>query len=240
MTIYTADQVTTLATAVADAAKGQAKVSRLFKEIAFPAADNAALQGEVAELLTSVRREVISAQENYCKWLKGQHSEADAAAVAVAGYKRSLVNALNYASKVAGDAANCLFAWDKESKVYGVKEKKAANEPSKPTATGKDANSAGQAADVIAAAAAAPELSKADRMAKLDGAIAALVNSGFTFAEIEAAVHARAMADAAAAADAAINAANLEPKAPAVLVEKLEAAGVTGNGIRVRKPRKAA
>lgn len=226
--------VTELATVITDAAKGTIKAARAFRALAESAYGDLAIQGQVAECLTSVRREVLANQETYCKYL-ASHGQASM----VTDYKRSLVNQLAYASKVAGQAAGCKFEWDKTKKLYRVADLPASNETPADTAAGKDANAAGQATDVIAAAAAAPELSKAERMTKLDGAIAALVNAGFTFAEIEAAVHARAMADAAAAADAAGNAANLEPKAPAILADKLQAAGATGNGMVVKAPRKA-
>lgn len=234
MTTAIVYNVSELATVITDAAKGTIKAARAFRALAEPAYGDLAIQGQVAECLTSVRREVLANQETYCKWL-ASHGQA----AMVADYKRSLVNQLAYASKVAGQAAGCKFEWDKTKKLYRVADLPAANETPADTAAGKDQNSASQAADILEIAATAPELSKADRAAQLDGAILALVNAGFTFPEIEAAVHARAMADAATMANAAADAANLEPKAPAVLAEKLQAAGTTGNGIKVKAPRKA-
>lgn len=224
--------VSDLATLISNAAKGTVKVAQAFRSLAEPAYGDLAIQGQVAECLTSVRREVLANQETYCKWL-ASHGQA----AMVTDYKRQLVNQLAYASKVAGQAAGCKFEWDKTKKLYRVADLPAANETPADTAAGKNADSAGQAADIIAAAAAAPELSKADRAAKLDGAIVALVNAGFTFTEIEAAVHGLASRMNAEKANAQANAANLEPKAPAVLAEKLQAAGTTGNGIKVKPPR---
>lgn len=232
MTTAIVYNVSELATVITDAAKGTIKAARAFRALAEPAYGDLAIQGQVAECLTSVRREVLANQETYCKWL-ASHGQA----AMVTDYKRSLVNQLAYASKVAGQAAGCKFEWDKVKKLYRVADLPAANETPADSAAGKDTNAASQAADVIAAAAAAPELSKADRAAKLDGAIVALVNAGFTFPEIEAAIHGLAARMAASAADADANAANLEPKAPAVLAEKLQAAGTTDNGIKVKAPR---
>ena len=233
MTTAIVYNVSELATVITDAAKGTIKAARAFRALAEPAYGDLAIQGQVAECLTNVRREVLANQETYCKWL-ASHGQA----AMVTDYKRSLVNQLAYASKVAGQAAGCKFEWDKVKKLYRVADLPAANETPADTAAGKNADSAGQAADVIAAAAAAPELSKADRATKLDGAIVALVEAGFSFQEIESAVHGLAARMAASAADADANAENMAPKAPAVLAEKLEKAGTTTNGIKVKQPRK--
>lgn len=232
MTTAIVYNVSELATVITNAAKGTIKAAKVFRDLAAPAYGDLAQQGQIAECLTSVRREVLANQDTYCKWL-ASHGQADM----ITDYKRQLVNQLAYASKVAGQAAGCKFEWDKTKKLYRVADLPAANESPADTAAGKDENSASQAADVIDNAAAAPELSKADRATKLDGAILALVNAGFTFPEIEAAVHGLATRMNAASVDAQANAANLEPKAPAVLAEKLEQAGTTGNGIKVKQPR---
>ena len=102
-----ATSVSTLATAVIDSAKGRGKIAAAFRDIAAPAYGEPAKQSEVAELLGAVRREIQTKRESYCKWLSsnGQAANVDA-------FRKSVINAVTYVGKVAGDAAGCAFKYD--------------------------------------------------------------------------------------------------------------------------------
>ena len=210
-----ATSVSTLATAVIDSAKGRGKIAAAFRDIAGPAYGEPEKQKEVADLLAAVRREIQAKRESYCKWLSsnGQAANVDA-------FRKSVINAVTYAGKVAGDAAGCEFKYDQKSETYAIKDKKAAGEKSQPTATGKDANSAEQSAALVDAAEKAPVMVAADRQGHLMGILSSLLTAGYTLAEIEAAWHGMAgkLAQGEKAAEVAASAQN--PLAPAILASK--------------------
>lgn len=211
-----AASVSTLATAVIDSAKGRGKIAAAFRDIAAPAYGDKVKQSEVADLLAAVRREITIKRESYCKWLSsnGQAANVDA-------FRKSVINAVTYAGKVAGDAAGCDFKYDQKSETYGVKDKKAAGEKAQATAAGKDANSAEQSAALVDAAEKAPVMVAADRQGHLTGILSNLLSAGYTLAEVQAAWHAMAGKVAKGEKDAEVAASAAEPQAPALL-EKLK------------------
>ena len=209
-----AASVSTLAAAVIDSAKGRGKIAAAFRDIAGPAYADLAKQSEVAELLAATRREIQTKREAYCKWLSsnGQAANVDA-------FRKSVINAVTYAGKVAGDAAGCEFKYDQKSETYSVKDKPAAGEKGSNTAAGKDAKSAEQSAALVAAAEAAPVLAAADRQGHLMGILSSLLAAGYTLAEVEAAWHGMAAKVAADEKSAEVAASATEPQAPAKLAE---------------------
>lgn len=210
-----ATSVATLAAAVIDSAKGRGKIAASFRDIAAPAYDDKAKQSEVAELLAATRREIQAKRETYCKWLSsnGQAANVDA-------FRKSVINAVTYAGKVAGDACGCTFKYDQKSDTYSVVDKPAANEKTQPSAAGKDANSAAQSSALISAAEAAPIMVAADRHGHLLGILSSLLTAGYTLAEVESAWHGMAaqVAQGEKAAEVAASAKN--PLAPAILASK--------------------
>ena len=211
-----AASVATLAAAVIDSAKGRGKIAAAFRDIAGPAYGDKAKQLEVAELLAATRREIQTKRESYCKWLSsnGQAANVDA-------FRKSVINAVTYAGKVAGDAAGCAFKYDQKTEAYSVEDKKAAGEKAPQTAAAKDANSAEQSAALVDAAEKAPIMAAADRQGHLTGILSSLLAAGYTLAEIEAAWHGMAGKRAADEKAAEVAASASEPQAPALL-EKLE------------------
>ena len=211
-----ATSVSTLAAAVIDSAKGRGKIAAAFRDIAGPAYGDHAKQLEVAELLAAVRREIQAKRESYCKWLSsnGQAANVDA-------FRKSVINAVTYAGKVAGDAAGCAFKYDQKTEAYTVTDKPAAGEKAQQTAAGEGANRAEQSAALVAAAEAAPVLAAADRQGHLMGILSSLLAAGYTLAEVEAAWHGMAAKVAADEQSAEVAASATTPQAPALL-EKLE------------------
>lgn len=234
MSLFTAEvfaqSVATLSAAVIDAAKSRGKVAAEFRAIAAPAYGDSDKQSEVAQLLGAIRADITVKRESYAKYLASHDRAAE-----VDAFKVSVIDAVTYAGKVAGKAAGCAFKWDAKAKTYSVADLPAAGETPAPTATGKDANSAEQAADIVAAATVAPEQSKAQRLAHLDGVITGLLSAGYTLAEIEAAFHAKAGELGAKAAEEQAQTEATEPKAPALLVDKLLAEGTAPNGAKVTR-----
>ena len=210
-----AASVSTLAAAVIDSAKGRGKIAASFRDIAAPAYGDKVKQSEVAELLGAVRREIQAKRETYCKWLSsnGQAANVDA-------FRKSVINAVTYAGKVAGDAAGCEFKYNQKTEAYGVGDKKAAGEKAQQTAAGKDGNSASQSAALVAAAAAAPVLVASDRHGHLMGVLSSLLGAGYTLAEVEAAWHGMAAQVAQGEKAAEIAASAQNPLAPAILASK--------------------
>lgn len=210
-----AASVATLAAAVIDSAKGRGKIAASFRDIAGPAYGDKAKQSEVAELLAATRREIQTKRETYCKWLSsnGQAANVDA-------FRKSVINAVTYAGKVAGDAAGCAFKYDQKTETYAVTDKPAAGEKAQQTAAGKDGNSAEQSAALVAAAEAAPVLVATDRHGHLTGILSSLLAAGYTLAEVESAWHGMAaqVAQGEKAAEVAASAQN--PLAPAILASK--------------------
>lgn len=211
-----AASVSTLATAVIDSAKGRGKIAAAFRDIAGPAYGDSAKQSEVADLLAAVRREIQAKRESYCKWLSsnGQAANVDA-------FRKSVINAVTYAGKVAGDAAGCAFKYDQKTEAYSVQDKKAAGEKAQQTAAGKDANSAEQSAALVDAAEKAPVMVAADRQGHLMGILSNLLSTGYTLEEIQSAWHVMAGKVAKGEKEAEVAASASEPQAPALL-EKLE------------------
>ena len=210
-----AASVSTLAAAVIDSAKGRGKIAASFRDIAAPAYDDKAKQGEVAELLAATRREITAKRETYCKWLSsnGQAANVDA-------FRKSVINAVTYAGKVAGDACGCVFKYDQKTESYSVADKPAAGEKAQQTAAGKDANSVSQSSALISAAAAAPVLVASDRHGHLMGILSSLLNAGYTLTEVEAAWHGMAAQVAQGEKAAEIAASAQNPLAPAILASK--------------------
>lgn len=210
-----AASVSTLATAVIDSAKGRGKIAAAFRDIAGPAYGDSAKQSEVADLLAAVRREIQAKRESYCKWLSsnGQAANVDA-------FRKSVINAVTYAGKVAGDAAGCAFKYDQKTETYSVQDKPAAGEKAQQTAAAKDANSAEQSAALVDAAEKAPIMAAADRQGHLTGILSSLLTAGYTLAEIEAAWHGMAGKLASDEKAAEVAASATAPQAPALL-EKL-------------------
>lgn len=211
-----ATSVTTLATAVIDSAKGRGKIAASFRDISGPAYGDKAKQQEVADLLAAVRREITAKRESYCKWLSsnGQAANVDA-------FRKSVINAVTYAGKVAGDAAGCEFKYDQKTETYAVKDKKAAGEKAQQTAAGKDENSSEQAQALNDAAEKSPIMVAADRQGHLTGILSNLLAAGYTLAEVQAAWHSMASKVASDEKAAEVAASAAEPQAPALL-EKLE------------------
>ena len=211
-----ATSVSTLATAVIDSAKGRGKIAAAFRDIAAPAYGEPEKQKEVADLLAAVRREIQTKRESYCKWLSsnGQAANVDA-------FRKSVINAVTYAGKVAGDAAGCAFKYDQKTEAYSVQDKKAAGEKSQPTATGKDEKSGEQAKALADATEKAPIMAAADRQGHLAGILSSLLSAGYTLEEVQSAWHGMASKVAKGEKEAEVAASATEPQAPALL-EKLE------------------
>lgn len=204
--------VSALAESIIAAAKSRGKIAREFRALAESAYADADKQAELSVTLGQIRGLVSTRSEAVAKRLPADDRDA---------FKKAVLNQLGYAAKVAGDTAGCLFKYDQKSKTYSVADKPAANEKPAPSAAGKDANSAAQAADLVAAATVAPEQSKAQRMAHLDGVLRGLIQAGYSMAEVEAAFHAAAMALGKARTDAEVTEAAQQPQAPAILADKL-------------------
>lgn len=211
-----ATSVSTLATAVIDSAESRGKIAAAFRDIAGPAYGDHAKQCEVAELLAAVRREIQTKRESYCKWLS---SNGQAANVDV--FRKSVINAVTYAGKVAGDAAGCAFKYDQKTEAYIVQDKKAAGEKAQATAQGEDANSGEQAKALADAMEKAPIMAVADRQGHLSGILSSLLAAGYTLAEVQAAWHGMASKISRDEKAAEVAASATEPQAPALL-EKLE------------------
>lgn len=211
-----ATSVSTLATAVIDSAKGRGKIAAAFRDIAGPAYGDSAKQSEVADLLAAVRREIQAKRESYCKWLSsnGQAANVDA-------FRKSVINAVTYAGKVAGDAAGCTFKYDQKADAYSVQDKKAAGEKAQATAQGKDANSAEQSKALADASEKAPIMAAADRQGHLAGILSSLLSAGYTLEEIQSAWHGMAGKVAKGEKEAEVAASATVPQSPALL-EKLE------------------
>ena len=227
-----AASVATLAAAVIDSAKGRGKIAASFRDIAAPAYDDKAKQSEVAKLLAATRREIQAKRETYCKWLSsnGQAANVDA-------FRKSVINAVTYAGKVAGDACGCTFKYDQKTETYSVTDKPAANETKANSANGKDENSAAQSSALVSAAEAAPVLVASDRQGHLMGILSSLLTAGYTLAEVESAWHGMAakVAQGEQAAEVAASAQN--PLAPAILASK---AGVKTKPAQTKRAQKAA
>ena len=211
-----ATSVSTLATAVIDSAKGRGKIAAAFRDIAAPAYGEPEKQSEVAELLAAVRREIQTKRESYCKWLS-----CNGQAVNVDAFRKSVINAVTYAGKVAGDAAGCAFKYDQKTETYSVQDKKAAGEKAQQTAAGKDANSAEQSKALADATEKAPIMAAADRQGHLAGILSSLLSAGYTLEEIQSAWHGMAGKVAKGEKEAEVAASATVPQAPALL-EKLE------------------
>lgn len=209
-----ATSVSTLATAVIDSAKGRGKIAAAFRDIAGPAYGDSAKQSEVADLLAAVRREIQAKRESYCKWLSsnGQAANVDA-------FRKSVINAVTYAGKVAGDAAGCAFKYDQKTEAYSVQDKKAAGEKAQQTAAGKDENSAQQSAALADATEKAPIMAAADRQGRLSGILSSLLAAGYTLEEIQSAWHGMAGKVAKGEKEAEVAASATVPQAPALLAE---------------------
>lgn len=210
--------VSTLVETITNASKARGKIAAAFKDAAAPAYGDLALQGQVADLMTTVRRELLVAESKYVTWLS-----RNGQAAAVDAYKKANINALAYAAKCAGEAAGCKFAWDRVKRLYSVSDLKAANEPEQASAAGKDANSAEQAAAIVEAAQVAPVQTEAQKRDMVRTAMQALIQSGVSLAMLESVVHGLALEAAAAATADDAAAAATAPKAPAILAEKLAA-----------------
>lgn len=231
MTIATFDQtVTNVTAAIIEAGKGRGKVAALFKTLAAEAYGDLAKQKEVADILTAIRREV--------------HAKADQAARRMAPggcrttFKKAVENALVYGLRVAGRAAGCKFKFNQSTKIYEVADAPAAGEPTSPSASGKDENVADQSRALADAAEAAAVLVAGDRLAHLQGIVTKLIGAGYTLDEIESAVHAVAMIEGKRRTDAELASKATEPKAPAIVADKL-AATMAAKGAKVKAPRKA-
>ena len=211
-----ATSVSTLAAAVIDSAKGRGKIAAAFRDIAGPAYGDHAKQLEVADLLAAVRREIQTKRESYCKWLSsnGQAANVDA-------FRKSVINAVTYAGKVAGDAAGCAFKYDQKTKAYSVADKKAAGEKAQATAQGKDTNSSEQAKALADATEKAPIMAAADRQGHLAGILSSLLSAGYTLEEVQSAWHGMASKVASDEKASEVAASATVPQAPALL-EKLE------------------
>lgn len=227
-----AASVATLAAAVIDSAKGRGKIAASFRDIAAPAYDDKAKQSEVADLLAATRREITSKRETYCKWLSsnGQAANVDA-------FRKSVINAVTYAGKVAGDACGCAFKYDQKTEAYAVADKPAAGEKVQQTAAGKDQNSISQSAALVDAAEKAPIMVASDRQGHLMGVLSSLLGAGYTLTEIESAWHGMAaqVAQGEKAAEVAASAQN--PLAPAILASKT---GVKTKPAQTKRAQKAA
>ena len=209
-----ATSVSTLAAAVIDSAKGRGKIAAAFRDIAAPAYGEPEKQKEVADLLGAVRREIQTKRESYCKWLSsnGQAANVDA-------FRKSVINAVTYAGKVAGDAAGCAFKYDQKTEAYSVEVKKAAGEKAQQTAAGKDANSAEQSKALADASEKAPVMVAADRQGHLSGILASLLNAGYTLEEVQSAWHGMASKVASDEKASEVAASATVPQAPALLAE---------------------
>lgn len=210
-----AASVTTLAAAVIDSAKGRGKIAASFRDISAPAYDDKAKQFEVAELLAATRREITAKRETYCKWLSsnGQAANVDA-------FRKSVINAVTYAGKVAGDACGCVFKYDQKTESYSVTDKKAAGEKAQKTAAGKDQNSTEQSAALVDAAEKAPIMVASDRQGHLMGILSSLLTAGYSLTEVEAAWHSMGSKVAKGEKAAEIAASAQNPLAPAILASK--------------------
>ena len=233
-----ASTVSTLSAAITDAAKGVGKLAKMVREVAAPAYGDADKQAELATLLGAIKSAVVAQRETYVKYLSS-HGRA----IEVQDFKKASQDQFTYAVKVAGNAAGCKFVYSKKDDSYSVGEAKAAGEKSENTASGKDENSAGQSADIVANAIAAPVLSAAERSATAGSFFRAFIANGGTVEELESAFHAftAELAAKRTSAELAANNGSGEAKAPAIAAEKLAAELSTAtNGIKVKNQRRAA
>ena len=221
--------VTSLSASIIDAAKGVSKLAATMRDVAAPAYGDSDKQAELAELLTSIKRQVAGQRETYAKWLAshGQASSVDA-------FKKSVVNQVTYAIKQAGEAAGCKFEYSKALDSYKAAELKLAQEKGANTASGKDANSGEQSAALVQAAEAAPVLKALDKQAHLMGIMSNLITAGYTLSEIEAAFHGMAAQIAQGEAHEKVAASAQDAKAPALL------AAMQAKGAKVKTAKKAA
>lgn len=224
-TTTTTPDVLALVDSIITAAKGRGKVAATFRAFAEKAYGEPAAQAVCADTLTSVRRELMVKRESVAKRMPDADRDA---------FKRSIENSLAYALQCAGKAAGCKFKFDQKKQAYTLHDLPAAGEKAPATAAGKDANAAEQAAAIVEAAEAAPVLVAGDRLAHLEGIVAQLLAAGYTLAELEAAAHAVAMREGKRDADKALAEKATEPKAPAVLAEKL-ADAMTSKGAKVKR-----
>lgn len=230
-TLFTATQYASFvedgATAIHEAASKRGSVAALFQSIAAPAYGDEEKQTEIAAALSAIRSAVYVKRERALPRIdvaKRDH------------YKKSIENAIAYAFKTAGDAAGCKFKFDRSAGSYTVAPLALKGEGKKPTAQGKDDNSAAQSSALVAAAEAAPVLVAGDRLAHLEGVVTQLISAGYTLPEIEAAVHAIAAIEGKRAADTEQAAKATEPKAPAILAAQLPAV-MASKGAKVKAPR---
>lgn len=224
-TTTTAHDVTALVDSIITAAKGRGKVAATFRAFAEKAYDDPAAQAACADTLTSVRRELMVKRESAAKRMPDADRDA---------FKRSVENSLAYALQQAGKAGGCKFRFDQKAQAYTVHDLPAAGEKAPATAGGKDANSAEQAAAIVEAAEAAPVLVAGDRLAHLEGIVSQLLAAGYTLAELETAAHAVAMREGKREADATMAEQAAEPKAPAILADKL-ADAMASKGAKVKR-----
>lgn len=211
-----AANVATLSSAIIDGAKMATKINKTFRDFAAPAYGDLALQGQIAELFTGMRRELFVKRDKYCQTLSrtGRAGEVDT-------FKKSVINQLAYAAKCAGESMGAKLAWNKGRDCYQIEELKAKNEPAQATATGKDANSAEQSAAIVAAAEAAPVMADQTKAATAEGAILQLLEQGFSLADLEKAVHGLLLQTAAKETEAEAQAQAQKPKSRGK--EKVEA-----------------
>lgn len=232
----TAPAVTTSTTVVAEAVRDFANGGKRLAVVARTSA--AEFNGDkvaYAAFMTTVRGEVFTMRDKAVALLKKRNEFADADVLG-----KSYTNGMAYAASQGAKVLDCRLVWDVKAKAYKPADLKAAGETSPTSATGKDANSASQAQDIVAAATVAPEQSKAQRLTHLDGVLRGLIGSGYNMAEIEAAFHAVAADIAKAERDAEVAASAQEPQAPAILADKLaETVAAKGQGKPAQRKRGA-
>lgn len=230
MTVQSFEQtVTSAAAAIVDAGKSRGKIAALFRALASDAYGDRAKQLTVADTLTAIRREVHAKAERALRHIAPDDRAA---------FKKAVENSLVYGLRAAGEAAGCKFKFSQKAKVYEVADAPAAGESTGRTASGKDENVADQSRALSEAAEAASTLAAGDRLAHLQGIVTKLLGAGYTLDEIESAVHAVAMIEGKRRTDAELANKAKEPKAPAIVADKL-ADVMTAKGVKVKSPRKA-
>lgn len=226
-----AASVTTLADAIKLAAQGRSKLAATVKALASQAYADSEKQAEFAEFLSALKAQVVAQRTSYKKYLcsNGRADEVD-------GFEKSHKDAFTYAVKVAGTAAGCKFAYIKKTDSYKVEELALKGEGGN-TANGKDENSASQSADIVSAATAAPVVTKAMRAETAKGFFAKFIADGGSVAELKETLADFAAELAAGESAAELAAAANEPKAPAILENKL-AEVMAEKGAQVKAPRR--
>lgn len=216
---------------VINAAKGHGKVSKEFAELARPTIGDVDAQLALADTLNTIRRELNVKRDSYVDYLKKRGDDTGAAL-----FVKACLNTFGYAVTVAGKTAGCKFAWNNTKGCY---ERAELTIPvKKPTAQGKDNNSAEQSSALVAAAEAAPVLAAADKQGHLMGVLSQLLKAGYTLSEVEAAWHGMATKVAADQAAAEVAATAQTPNAPVVLADKvaeLQKKGVVVKPARAKK-----